>query len=157
MHIFQSSKKSEILKEQKVIQLGVQRRLAAVSFQCFGTVGLLPVEINLNHFGCFVDHRSQVVHSRSKESNQKAITVSQVREVSQNLVQRPAVLALPENSLKVDSSDTKFSSFSSIAQSCPTLCDPMNYSMPGLPVHHQLPELCRAIILFCSPKSLRLH
>jgi len=28
----------------------------------------------------------------------------------------------------------------SIAQSCPTLCDPMNHSMPGLPVHHQLPE-----------------
>ena len=25
-------------------------------------------------------------------------------------------------------------------QSCPTLCDPMNRSMPGLPVHHQLPE-----------------
>ena len=25
-------------------------------------------------------------------------------------------------------------------QSCPTLCDPMDYSMPGLPVHHQLPE-----------------
>ena len=25
-------------------------------------------------------------------------------------------------------------------QSCPTLCDPMNHSMPGLPVHHQLPE-----------------
>ena len=30
--------------------------------------------------------------------------------------------------------------FSSVAQSCPTLCDPMNRSMPGLPVHHQLPE-----------------
>ena len=30
--------------------------------------------------------------------------------------------------------------FSSIAKSCPTLCDPMNRSMPGLPVHHQLPE-----------------
>ena len=30
--------------------------------------------------------------------------------------------------------------FSSVAQSCPTLCDPMNSSMPGLPVHHQLPE-----------------
>ena len=28
----------------------------------------------------------------------------------------------------------------SVAQSCPTLCNPMNYSMPGLPVHHQLPE-----------------
>ena len=30
--------------------------------------------------------------------------------------------------------------FSSVAQSCPTLCDPTDYSMPGLPVHHQLPE-----------------
>ena len=28
--------------------------------------------------------------------------------------------------------------FSSVAQSCPTLCDPMNHSTPGLPVHHQL-------------------
>ena len=28
----------------------------------------------------------------------------------------------------------------SVAQLCPTLCDPMNRSMPGLPVHHQLPE-----------------
>ena len=30
--------------------------------------------------------------------------------------------------------------FSSVAQSCPTLCDPMNCNTPGLPVHHQLPE-----------------
>ena len=30
--------------------------------------------------------------------------------------------------------------FSSVAQSCPTLCDPMNRSTPGLPVHHQLRE-----------------
>ena len=30
--------------------------------------------------------------------------------------------------------------FSSVAQSCPTLCDPMNHSTPGLPVYHQLPE-----------------
>ena len=30
--------------------------------------------------------------------------------------------------------------FSSVAQLCPTLCDPMNCSMPGLPVYHQLPE-----------------
>ena len=31
-------------------------------------------------------------------------------------------------------------SFSSVAQSCPTRCDPMNCSTPGLPVHHHLPE-----------------
>ena len=30
--------------------------------------------------------------------------------------------------------------FSSVAQLCPTLCDPMNHSTPGLPVHHQLLE-----------------
>ena len=30
--------------------------------------------------------------------------------------------------------------FSSVVQLCPTLCDPMDCSLPGLPVHHQLPE-----------------
>ena len=33
-----------------------------------------------------------------------------------------------------------FSQLSSVAQLCLTLCDPMNCSTPGLPVHHQLPE-----------------
>ena len=33
----------------------------------------------------------------------------------------------------------------SVAQSCPTLCDPMNRSTPGLPVHHQLPELTQML------------
>ena len=49
--------------------------------------------------------------------------------------------------------------FSSVAQLCPTLCNPMNRSMPGLPVHHQLLEsiesvmpsnhliLCRSLLL----------
>ena len=36
--------------------------------------------------------------------------------------------------------DSNVQSVSSVAQSCPTLCDPMNHSTPGLPVHHQLPE-----------------
>ena len=36
--------------------------------------------------------------------------------------------------------------FTSVAQSCPTLCDPMNRSMPGLPVHHQLPEFTQTHI-----------
>ena len=34
----------------------------------------------------------------------------------------------------------KVESESEVTQSCPTLCDPMNHSTPGLPVHHQLPE-----------------
>ena len=40
--------------------------------------------------------------------------------------------------------------FSSVAQSCPTLCDPMNLSTPGLPVHHQLPEFTQTRIHWVS-------
>ena len=36
--------------------------------------------------------------------------------------------------------------FSSVAQSCPSVCDPMNHSTPGLPVHHQLPEFTQTHI-----------
>ena len=36
--------------------------------------------------------------------------------------------------------------FSSVAQLCPTLCDPMNLSTPGLPVHHQLPEFTQTCV-----------
>ena len=43
--------------------------------------------------------------------------------------------------MKINEHVTKYSlQFSSVAQLCPTLCDPMNCSTPGLPVHHQLPE-----------------
>ena len=37
--------------------------------------------------------------------------------------------------------------FSSVTQSCPTLCDPMTHSTPGLPVHHQLPEFTQTYCL----------
>ena len=36
--------------------------------------------------------------------------------------------------------------FNSVIQSCPALCDPMNHSTPGLPVHHQLPEFTQTHI-----------
>ena len=41
---------------------------------------------------------------------------------------------------------TLLQSVSSVAQSCPTLCDPKNCSTPGLPVHHQLPEFTQTHI-----------
>ena len=40
--------------------------------------------------------------------------------------------------------------FSSVAQSCPTLCDPMNCSTPGLPVHHQLLEFTQTHVHWVS-------
>ena len=55
-------------------------------------------------------------------------------------------------------------SFSSVAQSCQTLCNPMNSSTPGLPVHHQLPEFTQtqciellmppSHLIFCHPLLL---
>ena len=36
--------------------------------------------------------------------------------------------------------------FTLVTQSCPTLCDPMNCSTPGLPVHHQLPEFTQTLV-----------
>ena len=40
--------------------------------------------------------------------------------------------------------------FSSVAQLCPTLCDPMNRSTPGLPVHHKLPEFTQTHVHWVS-------
>ena len=41
--------------------------------------------------------------------------------------------------------DFDYSEFSSVAQSCPALCNPVNRSTPGLPVHHQLPEFIQTL------------
>jgi len=42
------------------------------------------------------------------------------------------------------------SQFSSVFQSCPTLCDPLNCSMPDLPVHHQHPEFTQTHVQRCE-------
>ena len=45
---------------------------------------------------------------------------------------------------------------SSVAQSCLTLCDPMGHSMPGLPVHHQLPEFTKLMSIESVMPSIYL-
>ena len=51
----------------------------------------------------------------------------------------PSPRDLPDPGIKPGSPELN-AQFSSVAQLCPTLCDSMNRSTPGLPVHHQLPE-----------------
>ena len=46
--------------------------------------------------------------------------------------------------------------FSSVTQSCPTLCDPMNCSMPGLPVHHQLQSSLKLMSIESVMPSIHL-
>ena len=53
---------------------------------------------------------------------------------------RAPVLLWPHSQEK---SSSGLVQFSSVAQSCPTLCDPMNRSTAGFPVHHQLPEFTK--------------
>ena len=52
---------------------------------------------------------------------------------------------------------TVFSPVQLVAQSCPTLCNPMNCSMPGLPVHHQLPEFTQTHVHRVSDASQPSH
>ena len=47
--------------------------------------------------------------------------------------------------------------FTSVAQSCLTLCDPMNRSMPGLPIHHQLPEFTHTHVHRVSDATQASH
>ena len=47
--------------------------------------------------------------------------------------------------------------FSSVAQSFPTLCDPMDCSMPGLPVHHQLQEITQTHVHWVSDATQPSH
>ena len=52
--------------------------------------------------------------------------------------------------LKRPSSSSSRLQFSPVAQSCPTLSNPMDCSMPGFPVHHQLPELAQTHVHWVS-------
>ena len=55
----------------------------------------------------------------------------------------PVFPALQVDSLPAEPRGTQFSS---VKQSCPTLCNPMNCRTPGLPVHHQLPEFTQTLV-----------
>ena len=66
---------------------------------------------------------------------------------------KPASLSLQADSLPSEPSEKQIcisQSVSSVAKLCPTLCDPMNCSTPGLPVHHQLPEFIQTHNHICS-------
>ena len=72
-----------------------------------------------------------IVHGGRKE-------LDMTEQLSLTYIQKSAQISQQfDESCKLSQSVSPVSSF---AQLCPTLCNPMNHSMPGLPVHHQLPE-----------------
>ena len=66
--------------------------------------------------------------------------LTQEHGISLHLFMLPMIFFISVLQFSVISSLSSSVQFSSVAQSCPTLCDPINRSTPGLPVHHQLPE-----------------
>ena len=62
-------------------------------------------------------------------------------------IQKTKIMAsCPITSWQIDGETVGTGQFSSVAQSCLTLCDPMNHSTSGLPVHHHLPEFTQTHI-----------
>ena len=70
-----------------------------------------------------------------------SVTIASMKS-SSHLILWPPLLLLPSilASIRILSNVNHSVQFSSVAQSCLTLFNPMNHSTPGLPVHHQLPE-----------------
>ena len=72
----------------------------------------------------------KVMKYESYSQNEYSVKYVNAKQVS-NVTKNIAVICL--SSLQ----------FSSVAQSCPTLCNPMDYSTPGFPVLHHLPEFAQ--------------
>ena len=63
------------------------------------------------------------------------------------------ISCLDGSRMKLNSTEDSNSSSSSVAQSCPALCHPMNHSTPSLPVHHQLPKFTQTHVESVMPSS----
>ena len=82
-------------------------------------------------------HKSiNVIHHINKLKDKNHMIISIDAEKVFDKIQQPFMI----KTLQKAGIEGTSVQFSSVAQSCLTLCDPMNRSTPGLPVHHQLPE-----------------
>ena len=78
--------------------------------------------------------------SRRKESPQPHSHYDKPWGVPQMVVSGPPCSKKIREQMEKQESSRRPVQFSSVTRPCPTLCDPMNHSTPGLPVHHQPPE-----------------
>ena len=90
----------------------------------------------INHQKCFLNNlppEKHIYRSRSNRTRQGTTDWSKIGKG----VCKCSIVSLCSFNLYAEFNSVQFSS---VSQSCRTLCDPKNRSTPGLPVHHQLPE-----------------
>ena len=87
-------------------------------------------------FGVLKKHRKNIFNQTSQPVAWQWVACTCRNSVWQGLLFCTVLLSCPKSFILT----CYIIQFSSVAQSCPTLCDPMNHSTLGLPVHHQLPE-----------------
>ena len=103
------------------------------------------------------------MHESDQVAGAESIDMGTLRSIAGTVCSKPAtgcvfafskqlfsVLALFGVQNLLPGSQSFHSQVSSVAQSCPTLCDPVDCSTPGLPVHHQLPEFTQTHVCLVS-------
>ena len=84
----------------------------------------------------------QMLTNMKGEININTIIVGDFNTPTYTAIARSTKQKISKETQTLNDTMDQFSSvqFTSVTQSCPTICNPMNCSTPGLPVHHQLPE-----------------
>ena len=108
-----------------------QQRILGISKVAL-TLSDLPWLSSLSAFYCTLSYDPNPSHVYAKISTQSHMT----SVATLTLYQKDSLFKF-QFCFTFSTTSIQFSSF---AQLCPTLCDPMNHSTPGLSVHHQLPE-----------------
>ena len=106
---------------------------------------IIAISMMLGSFSCIARNKSHVLLNNQYSNCFPMLTISCFSKLMVVEFPRSFTETYHQASLKIHCS-VQFSSvqFSSVAQSCTTLWDPMNCSTPGLPVHHQLQEFIQA-------------
>ena len=95
----------------------------------------------------------------SRQENRNGLSLASPEDLPDPVI-KPASPALAVDSLPLNHLGSPLATsdqIRSVAQLCPTLCNPMNRSTPGLPVHHQLPEFTQTHIHRVSDATQPSH